>query len=29
MTPMEQVFLIGAVISIIGAAITYWRTHRR
>ena len=29
MNQMETVFLIGAEVSIIGAAITYWRTHRR
>jgi len=29
MNQMETIFLIGLIISIIGAAITYWRTHKR
>jgi len=29
MTFMEQVFALGAAISIIGASIAYWRTHHR
>ena len=29
MTFMEQVFALFATISVIGAAITYWYTHRR
>ncbi len=29
MTFMEQVFALVAAISVIGASITYWRTHRR
>lgn len=29
MTFTEQVFLIGLIISVIGASVTYWRTHRR
>ncbi len=29
MTFMEKVFLIGALVSVLGASITYWLTHRR
>lgn len=29
MTFIEQVFLVFAIISVIGASVTYWRTHRR
>lgn len=29
MTFMEKLFLIGALVGIVGASITYWRTHRR
>lgn len=25
----EQVWILGAVLSAIGAALIYWRTHRR
>jgi hypothetical protein len=29
MTFMEQVFAVFAVLTILGASVTYWRTHRR
>jgi len=29
MSFMEQLFLIGALLSVLGASIAYWRTHRR
>ena len=29
MTFMEQVFAVFAVLTILGASLTYWRSHRR
>lgn len=29
MTFAEQVFLVLLIVSVVGASITYWRTHRR
>ncbi len=29
MTFIEQVFLVVLIIGVIGASVTYWRTHRR
>ena len=29
MTFMEQVFALFAVLTILGASVTYWRSHRR
>ncbi len=29
MTFMEQVFTVFAVLTILGASVTYWWTHRR
>jgi hypothetical protein len=29
MNQMEIIFLIGAIVGIIGASVTYWRTHKR
>jgi hypothetical protein len=29
MTFMEQVFTVFAVLTVIGASVIYWRTHRR
>jgi hypothetical protein len=29
MTPFEWNLLVLAIIAVIGASVTYWRTHRR
>jgi len=29
MTFMEQVFAVFTVLTILGASLTYWRSHRR
>jgi len=29
MTFVEQVWLLFALVAVIGASVTYWRTHRR